>query len=349
MTATPPPPTTPRPPRANAILVLCALNLLTLAGLAALIATRLAPELRGELAATRARLERVEEQLRLARLEARSTGQGPAALIEQIAHWAPDLQSSATPEPQLREIRARLDDILEAVGALGPDAFDAFVARLATGATAGDQQLDDETRKWILKAAVRADRARGLPLLAEVVRGNRFAPSARLRFFAADELRELDRELAGQALRQVLQVESAAGLTRQPPPGLAPEYERHIGTERFPEFYNLIYRYVACGDPDCAATLQMILGRAEHDRLTYQECIRHLGQLRCRDAVPRIQELYHELPRREFAPLFQTTCLQAVADILGAEACPWLQDELRNADVEIVANKLRELIKQLCS
>jgi hypothetical protein len=285
----------------------------------------------------------LQRTARLIRIEGQSQGRGIGAVIEQIEFWAPQLSTSATSHPAAVRIEASLGECLDAIGALGEDAFGPLLAALESPAP-----RDDETRKWLLRGLLRASSGDGRGLLAAVLRGTRLAPTPRLRFFAADELLRLDKDFAGEVLAQILQVESSQGISRQVPPALAPEYERVIGTNAFPEFFNLIERFVQSGHPQTAQVLQMILGRQEHDRMTYQECIRALGRLGARDALPRIKELYSRPPHGEFNPLFLNVCLQAIAEIEGPGACEFLRAELRRVDIPVVSTKLQELLKDHC-
>ncbi|MDA0375485.1 MAG: hypothetical protein O2865_17000 [Planctomycetota bacterium] len=296
-----------------------------------------------EIAGTKAELETLSRTVRLIRIEGSSEGRGIGAILEQIRFWAPQLATSSTPHPAAIKIEENLWEAVDVIEALGASAFGPILAALESPEAQGD-----ETRKWMLRAALRADPAKAKALVASVVRGTRLAPSPRLRFLAADELLGLDQEFAGDVLSQVLQIESAQGVTRTAPPGLAPEYERVIGTNAFPDFFNFIERFVRSKHEDVPAVLQMILGRSEHDRMTYQECVRWLGELRVRDALPRIKDLYATPPRGEFNPLFLNVCLQAIADIDGPGACAFFREELRRVDVPVVSTKLQDLLKQHC-
>ncbi len=296
-----------------------------------------------ELARTQEELAGLARTARLIRLEGQSEGRGIGAVLEQIRFWAPQLATSSTPHPAAMRIEQSLWDAVDVIEALGSGAFGSVVAALES-----PESQDDETRKWMLRAALRADPAQAKALVASVVRGTRLNPSPRLRFLAADELLGIDNAFAGDVLSQVLQVESAQGVTRTAPPGLAPEYERVIGTNAFPEFFNFIERFVRSKHGDVPTVLQMILGRTEHDRMTYQECIRWLGELGVRDALPRIKELYATPPRGEFNPLFLNACLQAIADIDGTGACAFFREELRRVDIPVVSTKLQDLLKQHC-
>lgn len=294
-------------------------------------------------------LARIEPELQdlgrtahLLRIEGRSQGRGIGAIVEQIDFWAPQLASVGTPHPAADRIESSLHEALEAVGALGEDAWPTLMDALQA-----TPRRDDETRKWLLLAAFRARPAQGRALLASVMRGTKLDPSPRLRFFAADELLRRDKQYAATVLKDILELESARGITRQVPPGLAPEYERVIGTNAFPDFYNFIARFVRSGHPDTERVLRMILGRADHDKNTYREVIRALADLGSEPAVPRIKELYASPPDNYTDPLFMNVCVQAIADIQGADAREWLREQLRTVEIDTVRTKLQDLLKQL--
>ncbi len=289
-------------------------------------------------------LSEVRHSIDLLRLESEVDGSGVEALVRQIEAWAPDLARASTPAPALERYQERLNEVVEAARHLGPPAYDALLEEL-------ERNVDDrdlEEQRWLLRCLLAADPSRGQDYLAQVTRGTRLPSRQTLRFFAADRLLEHDREFAGAVLSQVLQLESHSGVHRQLPPELATEYERVIGTNQFPDFFNLIDRFVASGHEDVVPVLTMLIGRPEHDRMTYQKCIEHLGHLGARQAVDKIKQLYVDIPRREFNPLFQNICLQAIAEIQGSEACEWFQETLKTTDNELVATRLRELIKQNC-
>ncbi|MCC6781888.1 MAG: hypothetical protein IT457_03510 [Planctomycetes bacterium] len=288
-------------------------------------------------------LAQLRRSTELIRLEGKSQGRGIGAIIEQIEFWAPQLATAATPHPAAVNIEKALGEALFAVEALGRDAYPTLAARLETA-----PQLDDETRRWLMRAALRADRRQALELAAAFARGTRGQPSPNFRLSAARELVAADKTLAGTVLRQIVDIESARGVTRQPPPELAPEYERVIGVNSGGQFYNFIPLFVATGHPETALVLRQLLGRHEHDLLTYQECVRELGTLRCAEATSQIRELFDHPPGNTFNPMFQNTCLTAIVEIEGPLACDWFKAKLQTEKTEMVAARLQELIKQLC-
>lgn len=334
-------PTVPRAPGRAAVLAATAAAVIAAA--AAVWLTWKLAAVERELARVAAQAEHIDARTALIRLEGKSAGRGIGAIIEQIDFWAPQLATSATPHPAAVKIEEALDECLEAVDALGEEAWPRLLAALESPTA-----RDDETRKWLLRAAVRARPGEGKALLASVMRGTRLAPTSRLRFFATDELLAMDKPFAGEVLAQILEVESVRGVTRQVPPGLAPEYERAIGTNAIADFWNFIPRLVQSGHPDTENILRMILGRPEHDRMTYQECIQQLGHLGSRAAVPRIKELYAAPPRNEFNPIFLSICVQAIADIEGSRACDWFREQLRTTSIPMVVTRLQDVLKQHC-
>ena len=146
----------------------------------------------------------------------------------------------------------------------------------------------------------------------------------------------------------ILEFESANGITRPLHPHFRNQPEAVISTNRIPDFFNFISRFVASGHPDVDGVLRQIIGRAEHDRMTYQECVKELGRMRTRLAADRIRELFEKPPFRERSPIFQNHCLQAIADIEGQEACSYFEEQLMKVDDKNVVTKLQSLVKQLC-
>ena len=239
---------------------------------------------------------------------------------------------------------ALLTEVVFGLNGVGRLTFHALQNRLENGA-----QLDDETRRWLLRAALRADRGAALQLTAAIARGTKTAPSAGFRLSAARELLDADRAFAGEVLRQIVDIESSRGVTRTPPPELATDYERAIGVNVGSQFFNFIHLFAATGHPEAEFVLRQVLGRNEHDMLTIQECVRELGRLKSAAAAPRIRELFDHPPGNTFNPMFQNACLQAVVEIEGAAACDWLREKQRTETTEMVAGRLQELVKQLCN
>jgi hypothetical protein len=325
------------------LLVLAGLAVAAL-GLVGVQLYRLEAGIRGQ-AEQLAALERV---MQLYRFERNSTaGLGASALLEQLRFWAPKLESAATPQAEQPAIRKRVDDVLAAFMAAGSDTgaiLEAEFHRTKSGA-------DDELRKWIVRGLVRADRERAKTLLVQVLRGLKFDVSPRLREFAADELIAIDKATAGQVLRDILGYESKGGLVPERMPRELIEQQPHIVEGHrgsYPGFFNFVIKYAQTGDPETVPTLLMLIGRAEHDRMTIQECVKHLGALKARDAVPRIQELFDNPPEIPDNPMFKNICLDALVAIQGREACNWLRQAQVRETRELVANKLRDLLQQHC-
>ncbi|MFO1052714.1 MAG: hypothetical protein U1F36_10915 [Planctomycetota bacterium] len=332
----------PRPASKSPLLIA---SLVTLAGLGATTAW-LGSKL-GALGREVGRLTEETAQIRriatLMRLEDKSQGRGIGAILEQIEHYGPMLASAGTPSPTANFIVERLEEALTAVEVLGRDAFGRIQAELEQNST-----LDNETRTWLLRAGIRADRPAGLDLAAQLARGIRMSPDPATRLAAARELVSQDKEMAGGVLRQILDIESSRGVTRQPPPELAKDYERAIPSNVGSQFCNFITLFAQTRHPDVEVVLRQILGRKEHDMLTYQECIVELGRLKSKDAVPAIKELYANPPGNQFNPMFLNHCVQAIADIDGADACEWMREQLKTQDVPLVQARLQDLVKQLC-
>ena len=308
-----------------------------------------------EASSVRQELDRVGKEvvdlrrtLQLMRFE-RGGASGPTALLDQLRFWAPKLQNSSTPAAEVPEILRKVQDIHEGFAGVGPDAWSLLENALHKAVT----DSEDEFRKQCLIALGRIDAKRACELMVPIVRGfdltKPSAPQAspRMRLMACDELTRLDKQLAGQTLRQVLTTQSSQGVNLQ---RVAPEYAAKLapmvaGAAAWSGFFNLVAKYIATDDSELDATLQMLLVRAEHDRTTIQECVKALGTRRCKDAAPRIQELFHQPPPPTDDPIFRNHCLDALATILGDAARPFFDEALRKEGNKIVQAKLQDLLK----
>lgn len=272
------------------------------------------------------------------RLEQRAEGLGPRALLDKLEHYAPALASAATPQPDYPIVKREMDAILRAFGTLGEDAWKPVLARF--------QELQPDTAfdqlKWLLEAAVRVDPARGKELVQNVLLG-RTKPSVRLRLYAADVMLRTDRALAQRLLRQIVTTESSRGINpdRAGATGLPMLDPAAVATNGF---HNFVAAYVRSEDPELETTLLMILGRKEHDAITLQECVKILGDRGCVAAVERIQELYLRPPAALESPLFQRHCADALANIQGEGARPFLEQALKQSTNDAVASHLRALL-----
>lgn len=293
-----------------------------------------------ELAAVRASNERLEQAVQLLRLEAQTDFSGPRAVVEQISRFAPELASTVTAAPAAQEIRERLELALTSARELGPAAFDALEAAFAA-------EDEPEARRWLMLACLRADPTRGKQLCADVLRATRHGPDPQTRVRAADALIEVDRELAGEVLATVLRVETAIIHGRPVPAQTAKLYESFVRSSRMPSYFNLIGKLVEAGHPELEAILLEIISRDGYDRMTYQSCVKELATLDSQQAVRRIEKLFERPPFGFVDPLFQNTCLQALADIQGADARPFFERMLTEPQHELVEGKLQALLKQL--
>lgn len=311
-------------------------------------------DLRGGVARLEHRLERVEGTARnieravqLYRFEQQGKqGLGLNALLEQVRFWAPQLGDATTLPAQVPIIERRLEEVLDALKALGPDAYDAL-ERTFLQARPG---VDLELRRWLMRAMTTLEPRRAEGFLGKVAAGLEVPVSPLCRLSAIDRLLELDRELAGKILREILLRESHRGLNPARMGAGAASRIPESGTTIGPwsGFFNFVDRFVASGHPDTESVLIMLLGRPEHDLATIQECVKALGRLRSERAVPHIERLFREPPGRFANPLFRNHCLQALADISGAKACDFFRRAQRREKDELVRKKLTELIKSLC-
>lgn len=304
--------------------------------------------LKEDLHDARQRLEATEQQLQALtaemtryRIEQSTGSKGIAALLEQLKAYAPELTSGMVPKPEYRQAKKEMDAVLQAVKALGKDAFEPIHRRFLD---LGQQEFDE--RKWLLEAMVAADRGRGLDFAQQVLEGyHQGVPvTSRMRLYAADVMVREDQARAGLVLRNVLRTESVRGIN---PERASPGITIPDPSVTSSGFENFIDRYMRSEDPERAATLQMILGRGEHDLRTLQESIKCLAQLQCHEAVPAIQKLYARPPVVSENPIFMMICLDAIADIDGEAARPYLEEQLKDAGNELVANKIKHRLQDL--
>ncbi|GAB4160197.1 MAG: hypothetical protein Fur0037_27160 [Planctomycetota bacterium] len=312
-------------------------------------AAYLAYDARREVTALREEWARAEGQLKTLnaevtrmRIEQSTEGRGVHAILEKLEAYAPLLTSAAVAKPDYAAAEKEMQAILRATESLGVDAFEPLQKRFLE--LPADQF---DARKWLLEAMLRADPGRGKAFVRKVLHGyHRDVPvSPRLRWYAADLLIRIDPELARVELRTILQTESSRGIN----PDRAAAYGIPVPDSSIASsgFHNFIGRYVRTNDPECIATLLMVLGRSEHDLVTVQECVKELGHLKAEKAVPAIEKLYKSPPAIRDNPLFLNHCLDALVEIQGAGARPFLEKALRNATNELVANKIKHLLQQL--
>jgi hypothetical protein len=287
-------------------------------------------EARNELTAATAELTRI-------RIEQRSESKGPRALLDALRVWAPQVTNARVAEPQYQMAKAEIDAILKAIAAQGPDAYDLIVRRIdALAAVEGFDEL-----KWLLEAAIAADRKRGVELVGAVLLGQR-KPNTRLRWHAADLLMRRDLPVAQELLRRIVDTESCRGVNPdRAAPGTSVLDPAAIATTGF---HNFITHYVRSGDPQMDETLVKLLGRSEHDLPTIQECVKVLGERKVAAAQKRIEELYFHPPVVSDNPIFACHCLEALARIRGDDAKPFFEAELKKNLNPMVLERLKHLL-----
>jgi HEAT repeat protein len=250
------------------------------------------------------------------------------------------MSNSRITEPDYQSAKREIEAILTAFESIGEDAWDPIMSRIAKL----DPQRDHDEVKQLLEAAYRVDPKQGTQLVQDVLLGLKL-PAPRLRWYAAHILTERDKPLAQQLLRRVLETESYRGVNPEraaaqnlPIPDLAAVAQTG--------FNNFVTAYVRTDDPKMEDTLLQVLGRVEHDAITIQECIEALGTRRCARAVDPIKKLYRDPPLHQQNPLFLVKCVDAISEILGEEARPWLEDQLRQATSDLVAKHIQHLLNK---
>ena len=333
----------PRSPARASTLAVLAVGL----GLATLIVatwwqgSRAAADSATRLASLEQQVADVEQTLHLMRLEQSVDGKGIGAVLEQLSTYSPLLAQATLSDPSYRETMERVEQAVAAARAIGPEAYPSvYDAFLAAGRSA-----NEEERRWLLRTALAIDPVRGLDLVTRIVRNRspELQISQRLRWLAADELLAHDVQRAQHELRQILLTESARGVNPQflGAGGIAP-----AGSQT--GFHNFVGRYLQSEDPQAEVTLTQVIAKMEHDRMTKQECVKALGSMGAKGAVPFIKKLYDDPPEIQGNPLFLNHCIEAIALIEGSRACEWLQEQYRNATHPLVLEKIKAKMKELC-
>lgn len=300
-------------------------------------------ELRQQSQAAEAQLRVLAAEMTRFRIEQSSTkGPGVPAILERIKAYAPQLTSASVPMPDYRASLKEMDAILRATESLGKPAFEPIRQRFLDLPV---REYDE--KKWLLQAMVCADREAGLDFVQQVLEGthNSVPVSPRLRWYAADMMLREDKPRAALLLRTILRTESSRGINVE----RASAYHLAIPDKSVPMagFENFVAYYLRSDDPECISTLLMVLGRAEHDLPTLQECVKALGELHAQEAVPTIEKLYSNPPIISDNPLFPNHCLDALFKIEGERARPFFEQALKQVNNDLIANKLKHLLQEL--
>jgi hypothetical protein len=287
-----------------------------------------------------ATLQQVLAEVNRMRIEQSAGVKGPQALLEKLRTYAPLLASSRTAEPDFKNAQLEMEAILRAFPTHGADAWKPIMARLEKL----DPIKDFDEIKWLLEAALRVDPQPAKQMLQEILLGHRM-PSSRLRLYTARMLTDADKPLAQSLLRRILTTESSRGIN----PDRALAYGPIPDTAAFATtgFHNFVVHYVRSGDAQIDDTLLMLLGRAEHDTITIQECVKALTERRCERAIEPIWRLYTNPPQEHMDELFARHCLSATATLLGKAAIPRLEEALPKARTETMAKHIQQLLTDL--
>lgn len=298
--------------------------------------------LRRQADADRATLQQILGEVTRMRIEQSAGTKGPQALLEKLRTYAPLLTSARTTEPDYRNAQKEMDAVLLAFATVGADGWQPIQDRL----NGLDPSKDFDEIKQLLRAALAVDRTKAIALYRDVLLGQRL-PSPRLRWFVGAELAEIDRPLAQDLLRRVLLTESSRGFNSDHaaafPGAVVPDRAALSATG----FHNYVLAYARTQDPRLDETLLMVLGRAEHDRMTVQECVKLLGERRSAAAAPVVEKLYHQPPLGQEDPIFLNYCLEAIVAIRGKDAQPFLEAALPKASSELVQKRIQALLGKL--
>jgi len=285
-----------------------------------------------------ATLEKMLGEITRMRLEQTSAGPGPLALLEKLKIDAPLTADSRITEPDFQNAKRELIAIVRAFESCGGDAWEPVTARLRKA----DVKTDFNEIKWLMEIAIRLDAKAGKQIAKDVLQGHRM-PFPRLRWWAADLLLSHDKPLAGQLLRRILMTESSRGINLDRAQGAGmqiPDQAAYATTG----FNNFVQRYIRSDDSKLEETLTVLLTRVEHDAVTIQECIKELGKRKSLPALTSIKKVYDNPPLEQQNPLFLNICVHAIDQIEGEASVAWLEEKLKTAPTDVVANTIQTLL-----
>lgn len=349
MSTNPPAPSAPprSERRAHALALAAGITALAAVGWATWVQwehQRVTTQLLARATANDATLQALLGEVTRMRLEQSAGTKGPQALLEKLQTYAPMLTSSRFTEPDYQAARKEMAAIVRAFASLGQDAKKPIEERM--------KQLtptkDYDELKWLLEAYLEVDPAAATELLQGVLLGQRL-PSPRLRWLAAEKLTERNKPLAQQLLRRVLETESSRGFN--------PDYAAMYPGAVVPDaaamdangFFNYVVRYGHTDDPQMEDTLLKVMGRSGHDASTIRECVKLLGERRSVAAIGAIQKAFREPPLQVQDPVLLGHCLQALVDIQGKDARPFLEEQLPKASNPAIANRIQALLNDIAS
>ena len=272
------------------------------------------------------------------RIEQSAEGQGPTALLEKLKVYAPLTADARVTEPDFQNAKKELLAIVRAFEACGKQAWGPIMERRREA----DPKKDFQELKYLLETLIRIDPPAGKQITKEVLQGYRL-PFPRLRWWAADLLISHDKKLAANLLRQILLTESSRGIdvNRAMSAGIKIPDPAAFSTTGF---NNYVQRYIRSEDPKTEDTLLMLLTRVEHDSITIQECIKELGERKSTKALTTIKKIYNNPPNNQQNPLFLVICIRAIEQIAGKDCIPWLEEKLKTAPTDKVANTIQAML-----
>ena len=292
-----------------------------------------------------AQLKKVDETLKemlrevtRMRIEQSSEGQGPQALLDKLKVYAPMASDARITEPDFQNAKREIVAIVRAFEACGESAWEPVTERLREA----DVKVDFDEIKLLMEIAIRLDPKAGKQIAKDVLQGQRM-PYPRLRWWAADLLVRHDKPLAGQLLRQILMTESSRGVNMNRAQGAGiqiPDKAAYATTG----FNNFVQRYILSEDSKLESTLTLMLTRVEHDAITIQECIKELGKRKSQQALASIKKVYDNPPLEQQNPLFLSICVRAIDEIEGKECVAWMEEKLKTAPTDTVANSIQTVL-----
>ncbi len=292
-------------------------------------------------------MRNIEGEVTRTRIEQATGRTGVDALIERMRHYSSLVSSARETKPDYAKAKKEIDAAFLGFANLGPKSYpairDAFL-----GAAIGEEY---DLRKQLLVAMSHADPESAKTFIARVLRGYDIdvPVSTRIRPWAAQVLRGIDANYAGDVLAQILSYETSRGGPNemQLPAAMRSSFDNQARVSQ--GLHNLVGEYLLTEHFDLEKTLEIVLRNPEHDRVTKQEAVKALG-LRgaaAMDAAPVIRELFLRPPDPVNRVFFQRHCLQSLASIEGSALCEFIQEQREKQHDEVVRSKLDELAKEL--
>mgnify|MGYP001232409364 CR=1 FL=1 len=294
------------------------------------------------LAEVNERLDRIENSVELLHFGRDPEGWPVEAVLGYLATWAEREQqygNSILEQPILEE---RIGRGIAALRAIGAPAYVAVEERFL--AIANDK-TQTPFAKRLLRVLCDLDRQRCRDIL--IAHLTDVGMQSAIRTAAGELLLDIDPELGGAKIRQILLTENYRGARHSV--GSGPSGGLAVGG--YPGFSSLVNLYLRSRDAGKADTLVVVLKTAGHDVATYQAAVDGLIEAKNPETVETIQNIFQggsSVTIEQRNALLRRKLARAVAEIQGALACPWLREKFAEETDDSVRMNLGQLLQQWC-